>query len=437
MSSYHGWTHAPKEQGGTDPIPGLVTAGALPYPPVWPNTAMTSHLTEHRFWPGGMIVVPAYAHAVDGTVETGGNDHAFANDGLSHDQTAASFAAAAVTCSFTPEDIGLPTGDDAPFYGVFVGMRIDNTGTNIGVRMSPKGFDPHASDDGFGRYVFSTGTVKSYFGLFRLVYTKSAGFPVTGYIRQFVAGEDIEFKLYRTGGSGKVVLDNIYFVPALNARATAPTDLSEQVAHVLSMSLYSELSATAQYSGFGGTPSEPYCDLGGGGSGIQDTQIRRGWRDPDLEWSGACGMSANFMTTSMTSDIIADRIVYYPRHVYAACRIRGAGDVLVTHTTDLGGFVTYGQDSLPVGQAHVHTDHWGLYYLGCHPHMIAGQGENNFALWMPNQDDDFPVGFPACSTGDNALFEAMVGHDVYFLSSAYDWLHYKNGEYAYAAESVL
>lgn len=25
MSSYHGWTHAPKSQGGTDPIPGLVS----------------------------------------------------------------------------------------------------------------------------------------------------------------------------------------------------------------------------------------------------------------------------------------------------------------------------------------------------------------------------------------------------------------------------
>lgn len=28
MSSYHGWTHAPKAQGGTDPIPEIVGAGA-------------------------------------------------------------------------------------------------------------------------------------------------------------------------------------------------------------------------------------------------------------------------------------------------------------------------------------------------------------------------------------------------------------------------
>jgi hypothetical protein len=27
MSSYHGWTHVPKEQGGTDPIPGAAAAG--------------------------------------------------------------------------------------------------------------------------------------------------------------------------------------------------------------------------------------------------------------------------------------------------------------------------------------------------------------------------------------------------------------------------
>lgn len=30
MPEYHGWTHAPKSQGGTDPIPGA-TSGAYPY----------------------------------------------------------------------------------------------------------------------------------------------------------------------------------------------------------------------------------------------------------------------------------------------------------------------------------------------------------------------------------------------------------------------
>lgn len=48
MSSYHGWTHAPKEQGGTDPIP--VAADSYPY-------VFRKHTTGQTIGPGNVETI--------------------------------------------------------------------------------------------------------------------------------------------------------------------------------------------------------------------------------------------------------------------------------------------------------------------------------------------------------------------------------------------
>lgn len=79
MTSYHGWTHAPKEQGGTDPIPGTSTVQPMFRGFLTGDIVAEDATLNEVYWEDWWISDDAYfeAQKLNGTPATLGVDNAY------------------------------------------------------------------------------------------------------------------------------------------------------------------------------------------------------------------------------------------------------------------------------------------------------------------------------------------------------------------------
>lgn len=370
-------------------------------------------MEEQRYWPGGVVVVPAYGWRTNGSLASASNDSVFANNGVSYDQSAADFAAAASTVEVNPvDDLGIPTDT---YYQVQVGFQIRGTGTGVNIRSSPKPADGHASDAGYPGILFPTGIDHDYFGLGRFTYSKLVGSG--GDARLWSVGDTLTIKCYRTGGgSTPILLDNIYFIPVgFGPDSPAENDYTANTRY-LGGDQFSELGATGAYLG---APDDDYA-FGGGGGGLSDSQERAGQRDAALTYTAWCG-PGSFMD-QIPYNASHDWDSFHARHAYALARVKATTEGWFDRDT-AGGFVALERDTFEETQAPLYTDSWGMVYLG-----LFTPGTDGFGMQVTQYLAS--AAFPECAWHDGDL-EAAQTETLFFISSLHDWVNYKTGGRAY------
>lgn len=228
----HAWTHRPRSQGGTDPIDIVLpdsSAPAIQHPPIFKPLHQAStggtrvFLPNYRKFPGGIVATNALPWAQNFAV--GDNTSGRPSDGIRDNQTAADASAADVSVSVRPiADLDLVPGIP---YHIYVGYRSDATATNPQISVSVTyagtgtwltGSNGSITDKNVFNEDVSASTnlvdqAQDWYG-----YTPVGDDSyASANMWNFDADNDlVQFKCFKTGGTGFVYLGWMLFVPALD-----------------------------------------------------------------------------------------------------------------------------------------------------------------------------------------------------------------------------
>lgn len=376
-------------------------SAVVPYPQAMPHAAVMPSRAETRYWPGGMVVIPAYQYATGGTVGANFSGE-MAYKEVTHSQVAANFAAANETLNLDIDAIGIPLGYR---YQVWIGARLEGTATGAVIKISPKPVvngTPHATDAGYPTFGFASAT--TYFGLERPPYSVAAG-GGGGNEYEFSAGDTLSVKAYQTSGSGIIHIDAIYFIP-VRYQPGSPSVFS---------TYYSNPGGNA-YRGatcaFATLPT--YEPVYNSGNILKDTQVREGERDAALTYS----MQAYAYTDSYHDPVYLWEMDH-PRHAYALCRMNATA----TEYINAGGFVHF-TGGFRTGFGVVNHNSWHFVYLGLLPaNVYPGAGENATAMFIAADSGPYHEAYGTIT--DIRISEML------WISSIYDWQSARNGVFAH------
>ena len=371
MSGYvdHGWRHAPKAGGGTDPIPFPAGTQQL-FPTHAPRLPVVSGAAGHRRWPGGVVVVSAYPYATNGTPTTNANQNSLFKHSsnvfriATHTQVLDSSADGVSTFEFVAGDVGLIPGVE---YSPCISWRYPAGGGSFGARGYVSKTSPSAGWASLGSA--GTNEPEDFFGLYCSSQT----------VKYAALTDTVTVKVGSTtaGGSAAVEVDYVIFFPSGVMPLTGgptPAPPSGMYAGYF-RNIVGEVGPTTTY--VGGSVHSPFS-----GDVYKDTQVMRGVLDPDFDFSLASfGLASSYYWVEYDSYYPGN--VTYPRHIYAPVRlhdINGGADP-DDFLWDEECFVTLMENGVPVDSAPIISSSWHFVYLGCH--VIDGPNSLAFCLWSP------------------------------------------------------
>lgn len=390
MSGYvnHAWRHRPKSEGGTDPIP-VQTGGGQLFNTHFPRLPVVSGSDGHRRWPGGVVVVSAYAFNVNGTVANNTNQNSLNSDGVpnfkvvTETQDADSGGGASVTLSFTPEEVGLIPN---VLYQAVVSWRHPTGGVGFVARAYIKRSLPSA---GY-LLVSALNNPTDYFGMST---ASTLGWTAADETIEVVVG------CASAGPSEAVEVDYLVFLPVgviPTLDGPTPPPPSGLFAGYF-RSLAALQGPTASYVG-----SNAYAPFSN--DVWTDSQVVRDVLDPDFDFSFAFGIASAYFYAEYDSYYPGNAT--YPRHIYLPVRLANGADN--DFLWDQEAFVTLLENGSPTDSAPVITSSWHLIYLGCH--VIDLPNSPAVGLWRP----------PAGGADARSPFDATDGsHDIYCDGSIY------------------
>jgi len=345
-------------------------------------TAVQGVRETPKKWPGAMRAVPAYGWNVAGT-EVSAVGYAYRE--VRHNQTAATFAAAADTLTATVENWLLTPGVR---YQCHVGFSVSGgeTTAKIGIESASIG----TSEIGL------TGAALTHGNLWRIFSDKT-----------FAAGETITVKLYRTSGAGDMQIDQLYFFPT---NVTSPPNNTGPSGNMVINIPVIQISAFADL----GPSATVANDDALSGNAVIDAQVGNDLKD--IEFS-----AADFLVAPIGGKTIQDSEQFFDeemigRHNYVTARYHS--------TTDSWGkegiFITSFEDGIPKTSCRVFAPSAGIYYLGIsNPYFAPPQ----LYLWRNNCGPSPTIPYAGCPPANvqdcriGQFFSISSWVDDYFLDA--------------------
>ena len=355
------------------------TAAAATQRPIFGFTAVQAQRTTPTKWPGAMRVVPCYGFVNSGSTV---NHTGFAYRQIADAQVAANYAAAGATLFATVDDFLL---DSTIRYQCWIGVKVAaNPGTaNVGI-----------SSTGIGTNEINlTGTPSDNFALYRLFADKT-----------FVAGEDIEVKVYRTASTGDIEIDQLYFFPSgVASYNTGPSGVMDAVKQELAIAAGADIGISAS------TVADARFNSV---NAVKDTQVADDYKAADPSAWSFSGMQPLLYSVELATNAEYDDELRWFRHNYVTACYDSTADTTFVE----GCMITLAGDGVPTATARVYQPSVGIYYIG--PGTTMG-APPQLTLWRHTTPAGGGDAIPYASSEDPSATTNDVRVGEYFAISSY------------------